>query len=162
MVSYSKAVVDYLCPESVGICEKMASFPDRADDDKIPLYWGLLGLAISVGSNAIVGNGYGWGFYWGIQSIGWSLMRWSTTSVWGPVFLLWIVRFFLAEDETVEWLYVMFSNFTMLGPILLYWLASILIIIGWIDAKMDDISIGSDAIIRFVLWILLSYVASWY
>ena len=59
MVSYTKAIVDYLCPDSVSICHKMASYPDQVTDDKIPLYWGLLGIAISVGANAVVGSGYG-------------------------------------------------------------------------------------------------------
>lgn len=153
-------MVDYLCPSSVSICEKMASYPDNVESDKIPLYWGLLGIFIGVGANAIVGGSYGWGFYWGIQSIGWSLMRWSTTTVWGPAILMWIIRFFVPDDENVNWLYVMFSNFTLLGPILLYWLASIFIIIGWIDLKFSGL--GADQYIRFALWILLSFAASWY
>lgn len=153
-------MVDYLCPSSISLCEKLASYPDKVDSDKIPLYWGILGLFISSGANAIVGGGYGWGFYWGIQSVGWSLMRWSTISVWTVPILMWIIRFFLPDNENVNWLYVMFSNFTLLGPILLYWLASILIVIGWIDASFDYNT--TETYIRFALWILLSFVASWY
>ena len=48
----------------------------------------------------------------------------------------------------------------MLGPILLYWLSIILIVIGWIDAGFSGLT--GETYLRFALWILMSFVASWY
>jgi len=80
--------------------------------------------------------------------------------MWGPVILLWILRFFLEDNETVNWLFVMTSNFTMLGPILLYWLATIMIMVGWVTD--NDIMFTGRWVGKFFLWVLLTFVASFY
>jgi len=158
VVSY-KAVVEYICnPDKFDFCKSISEKPDNVDSDKIPLYWGLLGIALNVASNLIAGSG--WSFNWGIRSIGWSLMKYSTATAWGPVVLLWLIRFFIKDNDIVNWLYVLSSNFTMLGPIILDWLSALLIIVGWGVDSFNTVDV--EVVLKWFAWIILAFLSSFY
>lgn len=157
-VSY-KAIVEYICnPDKYDTCQSIAELPDKVDDEDINLYWGLLGIIISATSNWISGSG--WNFNTELRYIGWSLQKWTTNTLWGPVVLMWLIRFLVDDNETVNWLYVLTSNFTMLGPVLLYWISIIMIVVGWALDGFDYVD--SDALIKWVAWVFLAFFGSFY
>ena len=87
-------------------------------------------------------------------------MNVMTNFIWDPIMILWFVRLFIKENETVNWLFVLFSNVSMMGPYLLYWVSILLIFVGYaIDlfALLDPIGI-----VKFVIWIMLSFAASYF
>lgn len=154
-----KAIVEYICdPNKHDFCKKFYDKPNGVEVDKIPLYWGLLAIAVQVASSLLAGGGLS--FNTGISTIGWSLMKWTSAGVWFWVTVFWLGRLVLGEDnETINWLFVLTSNFSMLGPILLYWVSIVLIPVGWIaDSNFFDIS----SLLKWISWIFVAIVASFY
>ncbi len=152
-----KTVVEYLCdPEKFSFCKKISDKADSVSSDKIPVYWGILGLAVEITGTMISGSG--WHFNWDLSAIGWSIMKYSSLTFWSPSIIMWIIRLFVPNNETVNWLYVLTSNLTMLGPILLYWVSIIMIVVGWIA----DQSVTFEAVLKWLAWIVLAFIASFY
>ena len=153
--------MEFFCnPDKYETCEKIKNRPNKTDDDKVPLYWGLLGLLISASGNWAAGrSGRSYAFDSSIRGIGWSIQDWTTNSVWDPIITLWIVRFFIKDNDLINWLFVLFSNISMLGPVLLYWVSTILIIVGYAVDGFEDFGTYGP---RLAAWILVTFIASYY
>ena len=157
---FTEALVDYICnPDKFNICRDISEMPDnQVKPEDQPLWWGILGILVSVASGAIAG-GNGFNFHWHFASLGWQLMNIFGSALWGPSILLWIIRLFVSDNENINWLFVLLSNVTLIGPILGYWLAVILVPIGWAS---DSDYYSTEALIRWLCWIVVAFFASFY
>ena len=156
-----KSIVEYFCnPDKYETCAKFQERPGRVDDDKVPVYWGILGIVINFASSFVMGNRGGRRFDSSIRGLGWSLQRWSIYSVWDPVLLFWFIRFFVKDNDVVNWLYVLFSNISMLGPVLIYWLSSLLILVGYAVDGFEFF--GFNELWKWAFQVVVFFVASYY
>lgn len=96
-----------------------------------------------------------------LKYLGWGIASLSANLLWGPVFVLWGLRFLLEDNSTVNWLFVMFSNLSMLGPVLLYWLAAVLIPAGWILDSFGT-TFNWKTLLKWMGYLAMSVVTSYY
>ena len=120
-----------ICNPNWQLCKSVAKQANGVSNANIPLYWGGLGIFLSVmGSLSFTQVGVSAGGF-GLASLGWTLMWWYNNLTWGPNFLFWLIHIIVPKNVQITYLFVLFSNLTLLGPIIMYWLILVLVLVAF-------------------------------